>query len=147
MLFLFCWNLGFLTFSSEKNPEILSVLLFSPFFSSRIILSLLSKGSIISIYPESCCCSVAKLCLFLVTPGTAAHQASLSFTIFQSLLKLMFIESVTPFNCLILCCSFSYCPQSFPALVFSNELTLRIRCQSIGASALVLSEDSVNISE
>ena len=37
-----------------------------------------------------------------VTPRTAAHQASLSFTIFQSLLKLMFIDSVLPSNHLIL---------------------------------------------
>ena len=45
----------------------------------------------------------------LVTPWTAAHQASLS------LLKLMSIESVMPFNHLILCHPFFSCPQSFPA--------------------------------
>ena len=39
-----------------------------------------------------------------VTPWTAAHQASLSITNFQSLLKLMSIESVMPSNHLILCC-------------------------------------------
>ena len=49
------------------------------------------------------CCSAAQLCSTLVTPWTAAHQASLSFTIPQSLLKLMSIESVMPFNHLILC--------------------------------------------
>ena len=38
-----------------------------------------------------------------VTPRTAAHQASLSFTISRSLLKLMSMESVVPFNHLILC--------------------------------------------
>ena len=38
------------------------------------------------------------------TPWTAAHQASLSFTISQSLLKLMSIELVMPSNHLILCC-------------------------------------------
>ena len=38
-----------------------------------------------------------------VTPWTAAHQASLSFTISQSLLKLMSVESVMPSNHLILC--------------------------------------------
>ena len=37
------------------------------------------------------------------TPWTAAHQASLSITNSQSLLKLMSIESVMPFNHLILC--------------------------------------------
>ena len=45
----------------------------------------------------------------------AARQASLSFTISQSLLKLTSIESVMPSNHLILCCPFSSCLQSFPA--------------------------------
>ena len=44
-------------------------------------------------------------------PWTAAHQASLSFTLFWSLLKLMSIESVMPSNHFILCC-----PPSPPAL-------------------------------
>ena len=39
-----------------------------------------------------------------VTPWTAAFQASLSFTISQSLLKLVSIESVMPASHLILCC-------------------------------------------
>ena len=43
-------------------------------------------------------------CVWLfVTPWTAAHQASLSFTISQSLLRLTSIESVIPSNHLILC--------------------------------------------
>ena len=50
-----------------------------------------------------------------VTPWTAAHQASLSFTISQSLLKLMSIELVMPSNHLILYRPFSSCLQSFPA--------------------------------
>ena len=45
------------------------------------------------------------------TPWTAAHQASLSFTVSQSLLKLMSFESVMPFNHLVLCCPFSSCLQ------------------------------------
>ena len=49
------------------------------------------------------CCSVAQVWLF-ATSRTAARQASLSFTVSQSLLKLMFIESVMPSNHLILCC-------------------------------------------
>ena len=49
------------------------------------------------------------------TTRTAAHQASLSFTISWSLLELMSIESVMPSNHLILCVPFSSCPQSFPA--------------------------------
>ena len=50
-----------------------------------------------------------------VTPWTAACQASLSFTISWSLLKLMSIELVMPSNHLILCLPFSSCLQSFPA--------------------------------
>ena len=49
------------------------------------------------------------------TPWTAARQASLSFTISWSLLRLMSIESVMPSNHLILCYTFSFCPQTFPA--------------------------------
>ena len=49
-----------------------------------------------------CYCSVAKSCLALLTSWTAAHQASLSFTISQSLLKLMSIELVMSSNHLIL---------------------------------------------
>ena len=49
-----------------------------------------------------------------VTPWTAACQASLSFTISRSLLKLIYIELVMPSNHLILCHPFS-CLQYFPA--------------------------------
>ena len=48
-----------------------------------------------------------------VTPWTAARQASLSFTISWSFLKLMSIELVMPCNHLILCHPFSFCLQSF----------------------------------
>ena len=49
-----------------------------------------------------------------VTPWTAACQGSLSITNSQSLLKLMFIESMMPSNHLMLCCPLSHL-QSFPA--------------------------------
>ena len=62
------------------------------------------------------------------TPWTAAHKASLSFTISQSLLKLMSIELVMPFNYLILCCPLLLLPSIFPSImVFSNESALHIR--------------------
>ena len=64
---------------------------------------------------------------FFVTPGTAAHQASLSFTISRSLLKLMFIESVMPSNHLVLGCPLLL-PSIFPSIrVFSNQSVLLIR--------------------
>ena len=63
-----------------------------------------------------------------MTPWTAAYQASLSFTISQSLLKLMSIESVMPSNHLILCRPLLLLPSNFPRIrVFSNESALRIR--------------------
>ena len=62
------------------------------------------------------------------TQWTAACQASLSFTISQSLLKLMFIESVMPSNCLIFCHPLLLLPSIFPSIrVFSNESSLCIR--------------------
>ena len=70
------------------------------------------------------------------TPWTAAHQTSLSVTNCQSLLKLMSIESVIPFNHLILCCPLLLPPSIFPSIrVFTRELAVRIRCQSIAVSA------------
>ena len=63
-----------------------------------------------------------------VTPWTAVHQASLFFTISQSVLKLMSIESVMPSNHLILCHPLLFLPSIFPSIsVFSNELALRIK--------------------
>ena len=63
-----------------------------------------------------------------VTPWTAAHQASLSYTLSLSLLKLMAIESVMPSNHLILCYSLPLLPSIFPSIrVFSDESVLCIR--------------------
>ena len=62
------------------------------------------------------------------TPCTAARQASLPITSSQSLLKLMSIMSVLPFNRLILCSPFFLLPSIFSSIrVFSNELVLHIR--------------------
>ena len=56
------------------------------------------------------------------------QQASLSFTISQSLLKLMSVESVMPSNYLILCHPLLFLPSIFPSIrVFLNELALCIR--------------------
>ena len=72
--------------------------------------------------------SVAFCDLLFVTPWTEACQASLSITNSQSLLKLMSIELVTPFNHLILCHSLLLLPSIFPSIrVFPNESTLRMR--------------------
>ena len=65
---------------------------------------------------------------FFVTPWTATHQASLSITNSQSLLKLMSITSVISSNHLIFCCPLLLLPSIFPSIkVFSNESALQIR--------------------
>ena len=79
---------------------------------------------------ECCCCCVVQLLshvqLFAI-PWTAAYQASWSFTISWSLLKLIFTELMMPSNHLILC-PLLPCIQSFPtsgsflSWLFSNEL-------------------------
>ena len=62
------------------------------------------------------------------TTWTAVHQASLSITNFQSLPKLMSIESVVPFNHHILCRPLLLLPSIFPSIrPFSNESVLCIR--------------------
>ena len=75
-----------------------------------------------------------------VTSWTAACQAFLSFTISQSLLKLMSVELMMPSNHLALCCLFSSCLQSFPASgSFQMSQFFASGGQSIRASASVLS--------
>ena len=72
--------------------------------------------------------SLSPVWLF-ATPWTATRQASLSFTISQTLLKLMPIESVMPSSHLVLCHPLLLLPSIFPSIrVFSNESALRIRC-------------------
>ena len=59
---------------------------------------------------------------------TTACHASLSFTVSQSLLKFMFIESVMLYSHFILCCPLLLLPSIFPSIrVSSNESVLPIR--------------------
>ena len=63
-----------------------------------------------------------------VIPWTAAHQASLSITNSQNLLKLMAIESVMPSSHLILCIPLFLLPSIFPSIrVFPNKSVVCIR--------------------
>ena len=63
-----------------------------------------------------------------VTLWTTAHQASLFFTIPQSLPKLRSIESVMPSNYFIFCCPLLLLPSIFLSIrVFSNVSALHIR--------------------
>ena len=93
---------------------------------------------VVSLDTLYCYFSVAQSCLTLLTLWTAASLASLSFTISQSLLKLMSIELVMSSNHLILCCPFSSCLQSLPAAGSFLSRLFASAGQSIGASASVL---------
>ena len=77
------------------------------------------------------------------TPWTVACQATLSFTISCSLLKLMSIESVMPSNYLILCHPLLLLPLIFPSIrVFSNESVLCIRWPKYWSFSFSLSPSS-----
>ena len=86
------------------------------------------------------CCSVTKSCLTLYDPWMPAHQTSLFFTVSQSLLKLMSLDSVMPSNHLILSSLLLLLPSIFPSIkVFSSDLAQEESCgPSIGASVSVL---------
>ena len=87
-----------------------------------------------------CCCSVTQSCLTIVAPWTAARQASLSFTISWSLLKLMSIELVMPSNHLIFSHSLLLLPSIFPSIrVFSIESALLIRWPKYWSFSLSIS--------
>ena len=114
---------GYLTGTEPSNPRVCRL-----FFSKEPGGKCFIPGQVLSSAVISYHCSVTKPCLTLCDPWTAARQASLSFTISQSLLKCMSIKSVIPPNHLILCRPLLLLPSIFPSIrVFSTELALRIR--------------------
>ena len=83
--------------------------------------------------------SLRRVQLF-ATLRSAACQASLSITNSRSLLKLMSIGSVMPFNHLILCRPLLLLPSIFPSIrVFSNESVLHIRWPKYWSFSLSIS--------
>ena len=80
---------------------------------------------------RDCCCSLFSG--LVVSDSLRPHELQharlpLSFTVSQSLLRLMSIESVMPSNHLILCCPLLLLPSIFPSIrVFSKESALHIR--------------------
>ena len=95
-------------------------------FVTRLNLPIRKCG--MSFLLHCCCCSVAKPCLTLCDPMDWAPQASLSFIISWSLLRLTSIELVMPSNHLILCCPLLLMPSIPPSnRVFYNESAFPIR--------------------
>ena len=77
------------------------------------------------------------------TPWTAVHQDPLSYTISQSLLWFMSIESVMVANHLILCQPLLLLPSVFPSIKdFSSEPALRIRWPNYGSFSFSISPSS-----
>ena len=105
-IYTFIYSANYEAFYSQHFPEI----------TDRFVFFMLSSVQLLS-----------HVRLF-ATPWTAACQASLSITNFQSLLKLMSIDSVMPSNHLILCHPLLLLPSIFPSIrVFSKESLLSIR--------------------
>ena len=97
------------------------ICLFTDAYIQNLEPFLIQRRSISSVQLLSCV-------QLLATPWTTAHQASLSITNSWSLLKLMSIEPVMPFNHLILCHPLLLLPPIPPSIrVFSNESTLCMR--------------------
>ena len=99
------------------------------------------------LYINYCRCSVAQSPPTLWAPWTAAHQASLSTTSSQSLLKLMSTESVMPSNHPIRCRPFLLPPSIFLSIrVFSKDSVLPIRWPKYWSFSFSISEYSGLIS-
>ena len=88
----------------------------------------ISQGRILCACFRNSSVQSLRLVWLFVIPWTAAHQACLSITNSQSLLKLMTIDSVMPSNHLILFCPLLLPPSIIPSIrVFSKELVLHFR--------------------
>ena len=111
--------------------SLLILLVYWGFWSSiRLGVRVFKICNKINMYPPlnmiaNCCCSLLSCVQLFETPWTVACQASLSFIISWSLLKLMFIDFVIPSNHLVLYHPVVLLPSIFPSIkVFSNESAL-----------------------
>ena len=112
--------------NSHANPLGPRVALLSHSLSFSGTLARALKSVMFSV--SLCHCPATKSCLILCDLMNCNHQASLSFTIFWSLIELVSIESVMPSNHLILHCALLLLPSIFPSInVFSSESILHIR--------------------
>ena len=107
---------------NKNTPQSINSFIFIPFPTIKIT----NVHSLLHWFSSVQSLSLARL---FATPWTAAHQAFLSITNSQSLLKLMSIESVMPSSHLILCRPLLLLPSIFPSIrVFSKESVLCILC-------------------
>ena len=88
----------------------------------KLLLFMVANDCIVPASPYGTLCRVVVVkslsCVqFFVNRWTTAHQAPLSSTISQSLLKFMSIESVMPSSHLILCCPLPLLPSIFPRIL------------------------------
>ena len=125
----YLWQLGWLFFLGWESFLIL--LAYWGFWSSiRLGVRVFKKYTKINMYLPlnmiaNCCCSLLSRVQLFEVPWTVARQASLSFTISWSLLKLMFIDFVMPSNHLVLYHPDVRLPLIFTSIkVFSNESAL-----------------------
>ena len=132
-------------FPRQEHRSGLPYILLGIFLTQGSNPSLLQCRQILYHWANKKGCSLSHVQLF-VTPWTAAHQASLSFTMSQSLLKLMSIESVMPSNHLNLCRPLLLLPPIHPSIrVFSQHpgSVLHIRwpkyCSFISAKVIPMS--------
>ena len=112
----YLWYLTHVQKGRESKNKKLTYIYFISLMSTSFTFLLIYFVKSISILlsPLSSVQSLSCVRLF-ATPWTASHQASLSITNSQSLLKLMSIESMMPCKHLILCHPFFSCLQAFPA--------------------------------
>ena len=113
-----CFHLAWLFWHSSTSLHVLTA---HPFYCWVIIVVVQSLSHV----------------LLFAIPWTVAGQASLSFTIFLSLLKLISIESMMPCNHLILCRPLLLLPSIFPSIrVFPMSQFFTLSKQSTRVSAL-----------
>ena len=123
----------------KSQIKSIKFLIYSDLFLLWILLFIIFEFYFFGQFPLYCC-SVAQSCLTLCNPWTAAGQAFLSFTISQSLLKLMSIGSMMLSNYLILCHRLLLLPSIFPSVrLFSSEWALRIRWPKYGGFSFSIS--------
>ena len=116
------WNLFLTVLKARKSKIRVEPTLF--FYGEGSLLGLQTAASL----HEGCGGQGKQVMSNFATPWTAAHQAPLSCSISQRLLKVMSVDSAMLSNHVLLCCPFLLLPSVFPSIgSFSSESALWIR--------------------